>query len=284
MRHRLFVLTRRTASDADTAPLADSELDMLRRELGLAGRTLSTACVRAAARGWPDGTSAICADPVTLAATLDDLVFADVVRDLDAAERNLLTDLVASVAADRLRRIEFGAYSEGLALLTQPADRGLPDPARLAGRALRAVLANSKAPAVLRTLDAELQMALHESPLNAARSARGRAPISAVWFWGGGPATEIVSERLPALYAHDATLAGFWQLTGNGERQLPTWQAALAAGGSAVLAPTHAAECDAIMAALARRSRITRWRQTLTLLGADGSTQPLPVPTANSAS
>ena len=37
----------------------------------------------------------------------------------------------------------------------------------------------------------EIQMLLHEHPMNNAREARGALPINSVWFWGGG--------RLPAL-------------------------------------------------------------------------------------
>ena len=50
-----------------------------------------------------------------------------------------------------------------------------------------ALPAAADAPA-LRRLSAEIEMWLHEHRVNQARVKRGRLPITALWFWGGGVA------------------------------------------------------------------------------------------------
>ncbi|HSC98716.1 MAG TPA: hypothetical protein VLI21_07425, partial [Casimicrobiaceae bacterium] len=37
----------------------------------------------------------------------------------------------------------------------------------------------------------EIQMLLHEHPVNAAREARSEPPVTGIWFWGGGTAAEV---------------------------------------------------------------------------------------------
>jgi hypothetical protein len=50
-----------------------------------------------------------------------------------------------------------------------------------------------------RALMNEVQMLLHEHPVNTEREARGARPINSVWFWGGG--------TLPSV---DGAFAGVW--------------------------------------------------------------------------
>ncbi len=74
----------------------------------------------------------------------------------------------------------------------------------------------------------EVQMLLHDHPVNAAREASGRLPVNSVWFWGGGP--------LPK----DAR--GNWRSVGSDEplaRGL-----ALCAGGTPMPAPENFARWE----------------------------------------
>ncbi len=48
----------------------------------------------------------------------------------------------------------------------------------------------------------ELQMLLHEHPVNQAREARGALPVNALWLWGGGDKPAVPTTRVP-LYARD---------------------------------------------------------------------------------
>jgi hypothetical protein len=72
-------------------------------------------------------------------------------------------------------------------LLIGPAvpDTRTVEPARCVGMDIGAAL--PAAPA-LRQLGAEIEIWLHEHPVNLARMARGQLPISTLWLWGGGAA------------------------------------------------------------------------------------------------
>jgi hypothetical protein len=56
-----------------------------------------------------------------------------------------------------------------------------------------------------RALLNELQMLLHEHPLNQAREARGALPVNSVWLWGGGTLPAVPGKRI-TLYANDDTV------------------------------------------------------------------------------
>lgn len=61
-----------------------------------------------------------------------------------------------------------------------------------------------------RGLSSEIEMALHDHPVNAARQASGRRPVNSLWLWGGGfaPAQETVPQ--PPLFSDDPLLGGYW--------------------------------------------------------------------------
>jgi hypothetical protein len=59
-----------------------------------------------------------------------------------------------------------------------------------------------------RTLDSEAQVVLHNHPHNQARAAAGKAPVNALWFWGGGLLPDAIEARSPTLYSDDVLLHG----------------------------------------------------------------------------
>lgn len=72
------------------------------------------------------------------------------------------------------------------------------DPARVLGASITEALPSAADAPRLRRLSAEIEMWLHDHPVNQDRVQRGRLPISALWFWGGGIARDSVSARLEA--------------------------------------------------------------------------------------
>jgi hypothetical protein len=77
----------------------------------------------------------------------------------------------------------------------------------------------------LRRLGAEIEMWLHEHPVNDARKRRGEAPVTGLWLWGGGPQP---SARRPAsaassdiAFGRDAYLDGLWASIGRKVFPLP---------------------------------------------------------------
>ena len=102
------------------------------------------------------------------------------------------------------------------------------DPARLLGTDIAEALPRGPGSSPLRQLGSEVEMWLHDSPLNEAR-ARARKPrISTLWFWGGGG--QVNGPRLPpiptsfaALKYHgaDPFLAGLAAATGSTLASVP---------------------------------------------------------------
>lgn len=138
-----------------------------------------------------DGGYVIVADPVLLVADRDDLVLVDRVDDLTADESDALVAMLnRHFADDGVRFIELNSTTwvarvdRAPGLQTTPLDlarrRGLfphlpagPDARTWTGR------------------QNEIQMLLHDHPVNVAREAHGRVPVTGVWFWGGGRADAL---------------------------------------------------------------------------------------------
>ena len=56
----------------------------------------------------------------------------------------------------------------------------------------------------------EIEMALHDHPVNLDRQSRGLSPINSLWIWGGGVAPDTEDRPLPVLFADDGLLRGHW--------------------------------------------------------------------------
>lgn len=96
------------------------------------------------------------------------------------------------------------------------------DPARVRGGDVLDALPSGRDSAVLKRLMTEIQMWLHDHPVNIARDARGVESVNALWLWGGGrlPRSATVS-TLPLLRSDDAFLKGLWNLGGGVSAELP---------------------------------------------------------------
>jgi hypothetical protein len=117
------------------------------------------------------------------------------------------------------------------------------EPARALASGLGESLPKGADAQVLKRFGAELEMWLHEHPVNEARRVRGEPPVSALWLWGGGGsetaadlasrisphslATGVVSSddshdaQTDIAFGSDAYLAGLWHLHGGHSRPLP---------------------------------------------------------------
>jgi hypothetical protein len=84
--------------------------------------------------------------------------------------------------------------------LRLPRDIVLPafdDPDEALGEDLFDHLVEGEAGRHWRALLSEAQVTLHNHPWNAQRAARGKPPVNAVWFWGGG----VLPTKVRALHA-----------------------------------------------------------------------------------
>ncbi len=113
-------------------------------------------------------------------------------------------------------------------LLFQPAIPPVltTEPTMLARVDLAASLPKGVGAVALRRLGGEIEMWLHEHPVNRARAHRGELPVSTLWLWGGGePAHEPTQAGRdpPTIMAtgSDPYLRGLLRLCGGETQPLP---------------------------------------------------------------
>ncbi len=170
-------------------PVAGGWRGGIAHALGLAGlRFKPVAALVAAAAGAPVDAHCLLATPLHWQAGTDRLyVPQDPIQRLDAAES---AGLAASFGA------VFGADSS-LRLLPVPdggfllwglecEDVVCAEPWELPGQDLHAAMPTGPGAAPLRRLMSEIEMWLHEHPLNQDRERRGQRSVSTLWLWGAG--------------------------------------------------------------------------------------------------
>jgi hypothetical protein len=196
------------------------------------------AAIRLAALGVdPETLWWLAADPVTLVAGRDDLRLAGAVTDLAADDAaRLVATINAHFASDALifsaprPDAWFVCAAAAAAIATCPL-------ATATGRNLRELLPTGADAGQWRRWHSEIQMLLHEHPVNVARERRGLPPANSVWFWGGG--TCPVPGDAPVLtVAGNGIAAALAAHHGSPARPLPSPSAGALAG---VLAATPAA-------------------------------------------
>jgi hypothetical protein len=74
----------------------------------------------------------------------------------------------------------------------------------------------------IRRLMTEMQMLLHEHPVNAQRQVRGAPAVNSVWVHGEGILSDVSSVSLPAGYGEDSFLRGVYRLHDQTVGAMPT--------------------------------------------------------------
>jgi hypothetical protein len=169
--------------------------------------------VQALASGGPVDGCWACAEPVHLITGLDHLRLAPLpVPPLSTAE-------AVEIAATMNAALQESGYSlrpsnAGPWTLACPADIECDtvEPARAEGRDVRDSLPAGRDGGRVRWLMNELQMLLHDHPVNASRIGRALVPVNSFWLWGFGRAGALAPMRLPTLCTDDAWLRGLWRL------------------------------------------------------------------------
>lgn len=193
---------------------------------GLPGGTLERfpegPCARAASSGTaPTGCWAR-ARPVHLLAAIDHLRLAPLDElQIDPGETGELLSSINAQLSDAGLHMHSASPGDWLLECREPLDCESPDPARASGENLRHHLPRGSDARRLQSIVNELQMLLHEHPVNLDRAARGLLPINSVWFWGFGEAPVVAPHALPLLLSDDPWLRGLWMLHGADSAALP---------------------------------------------------------------
>jgi hypothetical protein len=155
----------------------------------------------------------LAADPVTLTAGRSDARLAGVVEDLARADADaLIATLNAHFAGDGLTFVAprpdafFVRATTSTRLSTHPPGAAL-------GRPLHRLLPAGADAGTWRRWQSEIEMLLHEHPVNVERERAGRSPANSVWFSCGGtmpqPPVPAVSIRTFAAAGIAVTLARY---------------------------------------------------------------------------
>jgi hypothetical protein len=189
--------------------------------------------------GAPEGHFWMRADPVHLSIARDDLAFDGAALDVSRSEAESL--------AGTLNR-HFGDAPAFHPLRPERWYIRLPDAPQLdttPPSAARRTAIGDKLPSGadamrFRALMNEVQMLLHEHPVNTEREARGAPAVNSVWFWGGGTLLEAPGARpFSIVLAEDPLARGLALAAGIRARHLPenaaTLLSILAAEGVALV-------------------------------------------------
>ena len=238
----------RIAASADAPLCVEAGLEAACVAAAGAPADASLAHLAATGAGFDPGTATVLfADPVTLVAGRDDILFRGRVDDLaDSDARTLVAMLNAHFESDG---IVFHTPRPDAWFVTADTARTLTTtpPTAIRG-AIYPHLPRGDAAKSWRRWLSEMQMLLHEHAINAKRERTGLAPVTGVWIWGGGrqdwqdplPGTVWIA---PAGRAGDA-VRGLARRAGRTAIAPPASLAAVdgAAGVHAVLPPAHTAD------------------------------------------
>jgi hypothetical protein len=190
--------------------------------------------IRLAALGVSPGDAYwLAADPVVVEIGLANAELSGTVDDLDRAEAAaLLTTLNAHFASDGLRFVaprpeRFFVRAATIARLSTVATSAA------LRRPLRPLLPQGPDAAVWRRWLSEIEMLLHEHPVNVERERAGRAQVGSLWFSEGGTLPSAPPGASIATFATNGIAAALAAFAGAPSRPLPaSFDKALAAAGA----------------------------------------------------
>lgn len=205
--------------DLSEGPAQSDAAERVLAALDLAGEITARAALRYLGQTgrWPREPVAA-ADPVHFEAALDHL------RAYAVDAREVLAPLCARLnerlGEDEPMRFEAHGnlgyvFSAGL---EHAAERPV---AAIDGAEPGPFMPEGSAGAAYQRLMSEIQMVLHDAPVNEALAEAGQRTVNGLWIWGLGERTQTPERDLPTLHADDALLAGLWQHAGREHREVP---------------------------------------------------------------
>ncbi|MFC4312165.1 hypothetical protein ACFPN2_23995 [Steroidobacter flavus] len=180
------------------------------------------------------------AQPIHFAAGLDRLTTVPLRGQarMSVAERESLTPTIVDHLQSTGFELHVGADGEWLLRSEAPLQVQTVTPEFAAANPGEDILPRGRDAGGLRRLMTELQMLLHEHPVNTQRQRRGLPALNAIWMHGEGMLSDLSTPSLPAACGDDVYLRGIYRL----HDRLVTSQPADAAGLlTQVAGPTVAA-------------------------------------------
>lgn len=201
--------------DVTSVPESIGSATSVLSALALAATAYPDAAVMAAGVGLDARGYWLCANPMHFAAGLNDL------RAIPLHDDQRMTDEEAAQLQTTLTTV---LHTEGLTMHPDRQGSWLLQSTRVldastfsphaAAIGLDTAMPRGRDASLLKRLMTEMQMLLHEHPVNAARVRRRQPEINAIWLHGGGSTGAIEPRALPAAFGDDAFLRGVYALHG----------------------------------------------------------------------
>lgn len=154
------------------------------------------------------------AQPIHFAAGLDRLTTVPLqgAARMSAAERAALSPtFVEHLQATGVQLFE-GTDGEWLLRSEEPLQVQTVTPEFAAANPHAEILPRGRDAGGLRRLMTEMQMLLHEHPVNTQRQNRGLPALNAIWVHGEGMLSDVTAKSLPAASGDDVYLRGLYRL------------------------------------------------------------------------
>jgi len=210
--------------------------------------------------GTPGNARWLCLDPVHLRLEERALVVGDPVElNLSPEEDEALRGAVQALLVPLGELVALAPGRWYLKLQAPAALETLDLPAAI-GRTADPALPAGTDGGHWRSLLSEIQMLLHQHPVNRTREARGQPTVNTLWPWGQGRLPDALPTGQGCLLADDPRLLGLARLAG--------WQAERRPPGLDAAAASTVVHLDQLMRATAGHDAV-RWRQALAALESD---------------
>ncbi|THF60822.1 hypothetical protein [Pseudothauera rhizosphaerae] len=165
--------------------------------------------------GTPSGGADwLCADPVGLSFAREHLILADAsTLDIAAGEAAALIDALNDTFAD-VGRFEAATPERWYLRPAEPPAARFVPLLQAVGRPVARSLPEGADASRWQRVTSEIQIMLHNHPVNRAREEAGRPLINSLWLWGGGHVPASARSPLPAVQAASPEVRGLARAAG----------------------------------------------------------------------
>lgn len=132
------------------------------------------------------------------------LMYGDDGLDIDESEAQQWLKELSPIFAPHHIEIDLLSPECWLLRLKQKPDSVFTAPSQVIGEDIHAYMPNGHDGSLWRSLINEIQMQLHQSPVNATRQAKGLKAVNSLWFWGEGDPVDIKQNVWQSVVSDDA--------------------------------------------------------------------------------
>ncbi|WP_259057665.1 hypothetical protein [Methylohalomonas lacus] len=162
------------------------------------------------------------ADPVHLSAGREGvMLFDNTMLQLQADEAESLAETVRPLLTEFAAELEVAAPERWYLLCEQPIAITTQPLMQVIGRDVSDRLPTGDDRTRCRRLFNEIQMTLHEAPVNQTRERRGQLPVNSLWFWGEGDLPALGTTAFDACFSNDPLAQGLARWRDIPVRSLP---------------------------------------------------------------